>query len=484
MRLIPRGSGRSRRRRHRLHPLAVAALVIFSTLAVTFYAFNQGLPFSHQFTLHAVVADSVNVRGGDPVRIDGVDVGQVQGVSADGDASRIAFTLDQSALPIHRDASLRIRDRLFLEGSYYLALDPGTPEAPVLKDGGTIPMSRTTGPVQLYRVLSLFTTPVRQSLVGSVNQLAAGFATPGGSSVGQSGAGAIKQAASQFAPLFRDTALITQGLRGTAPGDLPRLLRSTASVTGTVAGSARQLTSLVSGLNTTATALASSDGALAQSVSGLDKTLAAAPPALSAVDAALPAVDRLARALDPSLAVAPPILDHLTGTVIRLAAVLAPAERGPLLVSLDATFRQLPSILTQLAEAFPIGKQITDCLTTHVIPILHRHVPDGSLSTGRSVLQDFVHFLPGLAGASGSFDADGPYTRFLAGAGPNTLTGQFGGQTLVGTSPPGGAAIQGARPQWFGDLQPSDFRPDVRCATQKVPSLASATSAPDLRSAK
>ena len=476
-----RSGSRPRRLRHRLHPLVVAALVILGTTAVTFYAFNQGLPFTHSFTLSAVVNNSVNVRGGDPVRIDGVDVGQVQGVSAQGRASRITFTLSRSALPIHRDATVRIRDRLFLEGSYYLAIDPGTPEAPALRDGATIPISQTSGPVQFYQVLSLFTAPVRQSLVGSVNQLARGFAQPIGS-LGQTGLGAIKQAAPQFGPLFRDTALITQSLRGTAPGDLPRLLHSSASVTGTLAGSTRQLTSLVGSLNTTAGALASSDGALARSVAGLDQTLAAAPPALRAVDAALPSVRRLAIALDPSLVVAPPILDHLTATVNRLAAVLDPAERGPLLTSLDATFRQLPAILTQLASAFPIGKQVTDCLSTHVLPILRRKVPDGSLSTGRTVLQDFIHFLPGLAGASGSFDGDGPYTRFVAGAGTNSLTGSFAGKLVTATPPSGGRSIQGARPQWFGDLQPSDFRPDARCASQKVPSLASGTAAPDLRS--
>jgi phospholipid/cholesterol/gamma-HCH transport system substrate-binding protein len=481
MRVLPGSASRSRRGRRRLPGLVVALLVILGTAAVTFYAFNGGLPFTHQFTLSAVVGNSVNVRDGDPVRIDGVDVGQVSAVSAQGTQSRITFTLDGSALPIHRDATLRIRDRLFLEGSYYLALDPGTPEAPVLKDGNTIPVSHTSGPVQLYQVLSLFTAPVRQSLVGSMNQLAKGFAQPSGS-LAQSGTGAIKRAAPQFAPLLKDTALITQGLRGTAPGDLPRLLHSTASVMGTLAGSATQLTSLVRGVNTTAGALVSSDGALARSIRGVDQTLAAAPPALRAVNGALPAVRQLAITLDPSLVVAPPILEHLTATVGRLAAVLAPAERGPLLSSLDATFRQLPSILTELAKAFPIGKQVTDCLNTHVLPIIRRRVPDGSLSTGQTVLQDFLHFLPGLAGASGSFDGDGPYTRFVAGAGTNSLTGSFAGKRVTATLPSGGQAIQGARPRWFGDLQPGDFRPDARCAVQKVPSLASTTAPPDLRS--
>ncbi len=164
MSLLVRRPGRHRRQ---LHPFVIAVGVILVVAGVTFYAFNQGLPFGHKFTLTADVNNSYNVRGGDPVRINGVDVGQVQGVSAAGRMLRITFTLDNSALPIHQDATLRIRDRLFLEGSYYLQLNPGTPEAPAISDGGPFPLARTTGPVQFYQLLSLFTAPPAE-LVGTV----------------------------------------------------------------------------------------------------------------------------------------------------------------------------------------------------------------------------------------------------------------------------------------------------------------------------
>jgi phospholipid/cholesterol/gamma-HCH transport system substrate-binding protein len=474
---------RPRRRRRRIHPLAIAVAVILGASAVTFYAFNGGLPFVHHFTLYAVVHNSYNVRDGDPVRIDGVDVGQVEGVSADGDDSKIAFSLSNSALPIHRDATLTIRDRLFLEGSYYLQLEPGTPEAPALGDGGTIPVGRTSGPVQFYQLLSVFTQPIRQSLADSLEGLDQGFGQPPGQPLSQSGAAGLKQSAPQLAPLFDDAAIVSQSLRGTEPFDLARLLRSTRSVAGTLAANSARLVGLVDGLDRTSTALVSSDGALAHTISGIDQTLVATPPALRAVDGSLPAVDRLARALNPSLVQAPPILDHLTGVVDRVAAVLAPAERASLLTSLRATFKQLPNILTQLASAFPIGQKLTSCFVTHIIPILVQHVPDGSLSSGGTVLQDFMHFLPGLAGASGNFDGDGPYTRFLIGAGDNTLAGSFHGG-VVGTPPPGGGSVEGARPHWIGDLQPSDFRPDVPCSSQKLPSLSATTVPSDLDSAK
>jgi virulence factor Mce-like protein len=472
----------SRRRRHRrqVPALAVAAIVIAAASAVTFYAFNQGVPFVHRFALDALVTNSVNVRGGDPVRIGGVDVGRVTGVSPAGTSSNIELTLSPSAMPVHSDATIRIRDRLFLEGSYYLELDPGTPSAPVLKDGATIPLSHTSSPVQFFQLLSTFDLPTRTSLTSSVEALDRGLGAPPGGSLAHSGAAGLKATAGQLPGLLSDTAIVTRALRGTHPGDVGRLLSSSSRVAGTLAASSSQLAGLVRGLGATAGALASSDGALGQSVSGLDQTLRTAPAALSAVDAALPPVTSLAQTLGPSLQAAPPLLDRLTSTAGRLAAVLAPAERGPLVESLRATFQDLPAILTQLARAFPVGRQITDCLRTHLVPVLTQTVPDGLLTTGHPVWQDFVHFLGGIAGASGSFDANGPYTRFLAGAGTNTLSGTFGGQQLVSTTPPGGTALQGARPQWVGALKASDFRPDLPCTSQKVPSLASPTAPADL----
>jgi len=474
-----------RRRRGRVHPLVIALVTILLTAFVTYYAFSQSLPFQHKYTLYAVVNNSVNVRTDSPVRIAGIDVGSVQGTSPDGNATRITFTLDSSALPIHRDATIRIRDRLFLEGGYYLELDPGTPEAPDLHDGDTIPLSQTSTPVQFYQVLSTFDVAARASLRQLLDTLNQGFSPPPGRPLSDSGAGGFKTAIPQLTPVMKDVAWISRALHGTHPGEVETLLSSASQVTGTLASASPQLADLVTSLNRTSSALASTDGALAQSVAGLDQTLQVAPSALFAVDRALPPLVNLAIALDPSLKVAPPILDALTGTVTQLASVLAPPERGKLLTSLRATFEQFPALLTELSKAFPIGKLVTDCLQTHITPVINRQVPDGPLSTGRPVWQDFVHFLPNVAGATGSFDANGPYTRTLAGGGPNTLTGGLLASlpvigTIIGTAPPGSNSLSGARPTWVGDLKPSDFRPDVPCTSDKVPSLAAPAHAADL----
>jgi virulence factor Mce-like protein len=477
---------RARGRRRGLHPLAIAAIAILAITFVTYYAFNQGLPFVQHFTLHALVRNSVNVRGGDPVRIAGVDVGAVEGVSPAGRLSEITFTVDDNGRPVHTDATVRIRDRLFLEGGYYLELAPGSPSAPVAHDGYTIPPAQTASPVQFYNVLSTFDSATRSDLSNIFSTLNEGFSPKPGRPLSDSGAGSLKQAVPQFAPTLRDIAWVNMALQGTRPRDVETLLTSASQVTGALASSSSQLADLVTGLNRTSTALAATDGSLAQTVSGLDQLLIAAPPALTAIDQSLTPLTNLARALDPSLKAAPPILDQLNRAVTQLGALITPASRNRLLSALHATFVQLPTIITQLASAFTVAKPVTDCLQSHVIPVFNKEVPDGSLSTGRPVWQDFAHFLPGVAGATGNFDANGPYTRVLTAAGPGSLSdGVLGVSsaigTVVSTLPPGGTSLLGARPVWAGDLPSSAFQPGVPCSTQPVPSLASATGAVDVR---
>jgi phospholipid/cholesterol/gamma-HCH transport system substrate-binding protein len=468
----------ARRRKPRIHPLVIALATIGATVFVTYYAFSQELPFQHRFTVYAIVSNSVNVRSDSPVRIAGIDVGSVQGTSPYGNATKITFALNENGLPVHKDATIAVRDRLFLEGGYYLQLNPGSPRAPVISDGATIPLSQTVSPVQFYQVLSVFNSAARGDLSNLLNTLNIGFSPNPGQPQSDSGAGYLKTAIPPLTQVLKNTAITAQALQGTSPNDIPNLLDSSSSVTATLASTSNQLVDLLAGLNRVSRALVSTDGALAQSMQELDQTLRVAPPALSAIDHALPPVVNLANALDPSLKAAPPLLVALTGAVEQLGAIVAPAERNALLSALHATFQEFPTVLTQLGKAFPISKLVTDCLQTHVTPTLKKIVPDGILTSHRPVWQDFVHFLPNVAGATGSFDGNGPYTRTLVGGGSDSLTGgDFGNVPgvgeIVGSSPPGNGSLLGARPHWVGDLQPSDFRPDVNCSTQPVPSLAS-----------
>jgi virulence factor Mce-like protein len=464
-------------RRPRLPALAIAALMIIVPVFVTYYAFHKRLPFASQYTDYAVVSNSVNVRTGDPVRIAGVDVGEVEGTSPDGRATKIAFSLNSSGLPIHRDATVTIRDRLFLEGSYYLDLSPGSPVAPVAPQGFTIPEANTQTPVQFFQVLSTFDAAARANLRDLLNTTDQAFSPPPGQPQPDGGGGAFKRALPQFAPLLKDVAWNSRALQGTQPGDLERLLAGSAAVFEALnQDGGGRLADLVTGLDRTSAALAAGDAALGRSVAGLDQTLRAAPAALAALDRALPSVRSLAGALTPTLRSSPPLVRSLSGVLAQVTAAVAPGVRQPLLSSLRTTLATFPDVLRKTAELFPTTRLVTECLRTHVVPLLESSVPDGKLSSAQPVWKDFVHFLPNLSAASGQFDANGPYIRTLIGAGDNSLQPGLGtlpgAGKLIGLTP-GGSQIEGSSPRWLGTLTASAFHPEAPCARQPLPSLGS-----------
>src|SRR6201981_3085207 len=66
--------------------------------------------------------------------------------------------------PIHSDATAKIRPRIFLEGNWFVDLQPGSPSAPTLSSGAPLPVTHTATPVQLDQVLNALNTDTRANL--------------------------------------------------------------------------------------------------------------------------------------------------------------------------------------------------------------------------------------------------------------------------------------------------------------------------------
>src|SRR5207245_10430898 len=64
----------------------------------------------------------------------------------------------------HSDATAKIRPRIFLEGNWFVDLQPGSPSAPTLSSGATLPITQTADPVQLDQVLDALNTDTRANL--------------------------------------------------------------------------------------------------------------------------------------------------------------------------------------------------------------------------------------------------------------------------------------------------------------------------------
>src|ERR1700754_5131630 len=157
----------SHRGRFSWRPGNVAVAIIFILIFTIgpYLAFTKHVPFtSYGYEVKATFANSANIAKNSPVRIAGVEVGKVISSERDGDATTVTFTVSGDGRPIHDDAYAAIRPRIFLEGNFFVELSPGSPSAPEMSSGGTIPVSRTSTAVQIDEVLTALQSPVRADL--------------------------------------------------------------------------------------------------------------------------------------------------------------------------------------------------------------------------------------------------------------------------------------------------------------------------------
>jgi len=123
--------------------LKVGMVIILAVTAILFTIMNlnSGMGvFTAASTFHASLDDSQGVKAGAPVRISGVDVGNVKGVSIDPGKGRVVieFTVNNDMRPLlHADAAIMIRP-MGLLGDKYLDLLAGSPKQPPLPDGAVL----------------------------------------------------------------------------------------------------------------------------------------------------------------------------------------------------------------------------------------------------------------------------------------------------------------------------------------------------------
>ena len=439
----------------------VGWLVVLAAAVFTYAAFTKRIPFKPKYEVEAVVSSSNQLRAGAPVRVAGVEVGKVSGISAGpGHTTVLKLDIRKEGRPIHEDAHLRIVPRLFLEGGFTVQLSPGSPSSPELADGGTIPLPQTSRPVQFDEILSTFDVPTRQALKSTFKELATGF---GGHS-----ASSLRQTTRNIAPTLRDLSIVAEASRGHELHDLSGFMRGASRVSGALADRETRLGPLVDDLNRTAGALASQDEALAASVRELDPTLAATPGALAALERTLPPLDRFEAAIRPAVPLIPPTIDQLEafgrelGKLSRSPA--KPSELPRLLVRIRPTLRDIPRLSLLVRGLYPLAGPIVPCLRDNLVPVLNSELDDGPLSTNRPVWQDFLHGLVGLGGTSQNFDANGLSMRYLF----SSDSGSIPTPTPIGS-----------RPVWRGNgVEPPPVRKDVPCEDQQRPNLVARSGGP------
>lgn len=153
----------------------IAIVVYFFTLAVGEPPLSNRYPYGAQ----AVVPTAVQLAQNADVREAGVKVGKVAEISNRGATAVLGLRLDSDHSPVYRDARVRVRTKT-PAGENYVDLDPGTPQAGRIPNGGLIPIQNALPAVQVDEVLSTLDAPTRRRLRRLLDSLGAGLEGRGG----------------------------------------------------------------------------------------------------------------------------------------------------------------------------------------------------------------------------------------------------------------------------------------------------------------
>src|SRR3954462_1205382 len=154
-------------RENGISPFKAGLIAVVLLALLSFFGFTKSNPFATPYELHAVFDNVNNLKPNSPVRIAGVDVGKVKKVEpvTEGEgAARVTMEIKKKGLPVHKDATVKVRTRIFLEGNFFVDMQPGTPGAPTLGDGDTLPIAQASTPVQLDQVLTALQSDTRKQL--------------------------------------------------------------------------------------------------------------------------------------------------------------------------------------------------------------------------------------------------------------------------------------------------------------------------------
>jgi phospholipid/cholesterol/gamma-HCH transport system substrate-binding protein len=463
--------------------IAIIFILIFTI--GPYLAFTKHVPFtSYGYELKATFSNSANIALNSPVRIAGVNVGKVISTEREGDNTTLTFTVEEAGRPIHDDAFAAIRPRIFLEGNFFVELDPGSPSAAEMDSGDTIPVSRTSIAVQLDEIFTALQSPVRADL----SRLLEGYGTalthkPTAEEdetqlpevKGKTGAEALNGAFRYGGDAGRYSAQVTDALLGTEQKDLSKLVSSAGRFFGAFAARQRDLQGLIENFDIFTGALASQSTNLSTTIRLLAPTLRITRASMVSLNRTLPPLRTYAIELEPAVEELPGLISASKPFLAQVRPLLSAKEAGGAVRLLrESTPALAGAALVSKRNTVPQVNRLSVCTTKVMVPTGNQVIED-RFSTGGPNYREFLYNLVNFAGMAQNFDGNGPYARAQVGGGP----------VLVGEPNPKGnpATISdqinyahtieeplGTQPQ-LGGKPP--LKPEVRCYTNPVPDVNS-----------
>ena len=339
---------------------AVAAALLFTLSCVgliifVWTEFGGTIPFSAQgyrFTVR-FTDTSLLVPNAD-VRIAGVNVGKVSGVSHSGIAAIATIDMQQKFAPIPADTQAILRQKTLL-GEAYIELSTGSATARKLPDGGSLPNGQVQHTQALDQVLGSFNTQTQQNLQSLLFGTYSALAGQGEN---------ISAAVGNLAPTLGTLNALVHVLND-QQANVKSLVSNTATVLGTVGDRGAQLENLITSADRVFSASAARDAQLTATVNAL-------PPFLSQLRTTLGRLNTTLGLANPTLVALRPVAPLLKPALSNVISLAKPAvsllHQAPALIE-DGT-RALPAI-TRFVTAFKPAVDNLVPAEQEVIPLMN-----------------------------------------------------------------------------------------------------------------
>jgi ABC-type transporter Mla subunit MlaD len=467
----------------RSNPVRFGIVFVIVLAIVVYFGFTKHIPFKHGYRLNAAFNTAVNVAPKSPVRIAGVNVGKVSSVRRVGNTGLVTMEIEGKGLPIHADATLKLRPRIFLEGNLFVELQPGSPSAPTLSSGATIPVTQTSDPVQLDQVLDALNTDTRANLQTFLAEYGAALTakpTPAEDAEqapevrGLNAAQAFNKAYQIGPEALRDGAIVNQSLAGEEPHDFYKLFANIEKVTAQLDVHEQQLGELIGNFSTFLGAFAAQSSSVRNAVAELPETLRHTTSGFNELAAAAPAIREFSLDLIPGIEALPATITASYPWIEQVKATLGPKELGGVASALQSAAPAFAGLIDAQPEFFHQIELFNKCLTKDIFPAGNTVLQDGTSTSGAQDYKEFWYAMAGLSGLGQNFNGNGTGDRFLGGGAGTPIVSQpvkiTGGKTnaeaqrLVSQT---GFAPEGTRPRFPGSEPP--YRPLVACYKQKLP---------------
>ena len=459
------------RRPQGMSPFKAGVITLAVIVIGVYFAFARGLPWGDHYEIKAVFSDSVNAKERQPVRIAGVDVGEVVRVEHPEAGERkveITMRIKDEGRPIHKDAQVKIRPRMFLEGNWFMELSPGTESSPELEDGGTIPVQQTAAPVQLGQIFAVLQKDTRENIRSVFREY--------GSALEGEGAAGFNRSIPYWEEAYRDTALVQDATLGLGEHDLSDYVDSAGRVARGLDRSPEALRALITDFDTAAGAFAREATNLETAIGELPRTIQAARPALQKLNEAFPAVRRLTADLRPTVRETGLTIDVSFPFIQQTRRLLSKAELRGLVADLRPTVPDLARLTRDTVPLYEALRESAGCENELFDKFSNDTVPDPVFPATGKIYEEAPKPLPSLAGESRSGDANGQYFHVLVSAGDYTVN--------IGDDLNGNPQFAQAYFPILGSQPPTPrrrppLRPEVPCETQEPPDLRSNQGPPD-----